>query len=84
MSLTSQRLSGDELLNLPDNEEDLAMYLLLLAGADTTGDLEEDVLRSFIIDGFDNGRLPSLDQIAQIIVDPNSLSADGGGRASRS
>lgn len=79
MSLTSQRLSGDELLNLPDNEEDLAMYLLMLAGADTTGDLEEDVLRSFIIDGFDNGRLPSLDQIAQIIVDPNSLSADGGG-----
>ncbi len=79
MSLTSQRLSGDQLLNLPDNEEDLAMYLLLLAGADTTGDLEEDVLRSFIIDGFDNGRLPSLDQIAQIIVDPNSLSADGSG-----
>lgn len=79
MSLTSQRLSGDELLDLPDNEEDLAMYLLMLAGADTTGDLEQDVLSSFIIDGFDNGRLPSLDQIAQIIVDPNSLSADGGG-----
>ncbi len=79
MSLTSQRLSGDELLDLPDNEEDLAMYLLMLAGADTTGDLELDVLNSFIIDGFDNGRLPGLDQIAQIIVDPNSMSADGGG-----
>jgi hypothetical protein len=76
MSLTSTRLSGDELLGLPDNEEDLATYLMLLAGADITGDLEEDVLANFIIDGFDDGRLPSPDQISQIIIDPNSLNAD--------
>jgi hypothetical protein len=79
MSLTSVRMSGDDLLALPDNEEDLATYLMLLAGADITGDLEDDILSNFIIDGFDDGRLPSPDQIAQIIVDPNSMSADGGG-----
>jgi hypothetical protein len=79
MSLTSVRMSGDDLLALPDNEEDLATYLMLLAGADITGDLEDDILSNFIIDGFDDGRLPSPDQIAHIIVDPNSMSADGGG-----
>jgi len=79
MSLTSVRLSGDELLGLPNNEEDLAAYLMLLAGADFSGDLEEDIVANFVIDGFDEGRLPSPDQIAQIIVDPNSMSADGSG-----
>jgi hypothetical protein len=79
MSLSSSTLSGDELFDLPSNEEDLALYLMRLAGADTTGDLEDDVLANFIIDGFDDGRLPSADQIAQIIIDPNSLSADGSG-----
>ncbi len=79
MSLTSSTLSGDELLDLPANEEDLALYLMLLAGADTTGDLEDDILSNFTIDGFEDGRLPSVDRIAQIIVDPNSMSADGSG-----
>ncbi len=79
MSLLSTTLSGDELLGLPSTEEELAVYLMLLAGADTTGDLEEDILSNFTIDGFDDGRLPRLDQIQQIIIDPNSLSADGGG-----
>ena len=79
MSLTSVTLSGDELLDLPDNEEDLATYLQMLAGMDTTGDLEEDVLANFIIDGFNRGRLPRPDEIAQIIIDPSSLSADGNG-----
>jgi len=79
MSLTSVRMSGDELLALPDNEEDLATYLMLLAGADITGDLEDDIASNFVIDGFDEGRLPRPDQIAQIIVDPNSMSADGSG-----
>ncbi len=80
MSLTSETLAGDELLDLPRTEEALARYLLLLAGADITGDLEEDVLANFVIDGFADNRLPSPDQIVQIIVDPNSLSADGDGR----
>ena len=80
MSLTSETLAGDELLDLPRTEEDMARYLLLLAGADITGDLEEDILANFVIDGFADNRLPSPDQISQIVVDPNSLSADGDGR----
>lgn len=80
MSLTSETLAGDELLDLPRNQEDMARYLMLLAGADITGDLEDDVLANFVIDGFSDNRLPSPDQISQIIIDPNSLSADGDGR----
>ena len=81
-NLTSSTLSGDELLGLPADEEDLALYLLLLAGADSTGDLEDDV-SGFIIDGFDEGRLPRPEEIAQIIIDPTPLRADGGGEGPR-
>ena len=79
-SLTSMMLAGDELLDLPTNEEDLARYLLLLAGADFTGDLEEDILANFVVDGFDDDRLPRPNQISQIIIDPNPMTANGGGR----
>jgi hypothetical protein len=78
-SLTSVTLSGDELLDLPRDEAELAEYLLQLAGADATGDVEADVLANFIIDGFEDGRLPRPDQISQVIIDPNPLSADGRG-----
>ena len=81
-SLTATTVSGDELLGLPADEEDLALYLLLLAGADSTGDLEDDV-SGFIIDGFDEGRLPRPEEIAQIIIDPTPLRADGGGEGPR-
>ena len=81
-NLTSTTLSGDELLGLPADEEDLAHYLLLLAGADSTGDLEGDV-SGFIIDGFDEGRLPRPEEIAQIIIDPTPLRADGDGEGPR-
>jgi hypothetical protein len=80
MSLTSQTLAGDALLDLPTDEAELAEYLLQLAGGDITGDVEEDVLANFIIDGFEDGRLPRPDQISQIIIDPNPMSADGRGR----
>ena len=79
MSLTSTTLSGDDLLDLPRTEEDLTEYLLSLAGGESSGDLEADILANFVIDGFEDGRLPSPDQIAQIIIDPNSLRADGQG-----
>jgi hypothetical protein len=79
-SLTSLTLAGEDLLDLPRTEEDLAEYLMLLAGADVTGDLEEDILANFIIDGFEDGRLPRPDQIAQIIIDPASLRAGSDGR----
>ncbi len=81
-SLTATTLSGDELLGLPADEEDLTLYLLLLAGADSTGDPEDDV-SGFIIDGFDEGRLPRPEEIAQIIIDPTPLRADGGGEGPR-
>ena len=81
-SLTATTLSGQELLGLPADEEDLALYLLLLAGADSTGDLADDV-SGFIIDGFDEGRLPRPDEIARIIIDPTPLRADGGGEGPR-
>ena len=81
-SLTATTLSGDELLGLPADEEDLALYLLLLAGADSAGDLDEDV-SGFLIDGFDEGRLPRPEEIAQIIIDPAPLRADGGGEGPR-
>ncbi len=81
-SLTATTLSGDELLGLPDDEEDLALYLMLLAGADSSDDFEDDVA-GFIIDGFDEGRLPRPEEIAQIIIDPTPLRADGGGEGPR-
>ena len=81
-SLTATTLSDDELLGLPADEEDLALYLMLLAGADSTGDPEDDV-SGFIIDGFDEGRLPRPEEIAQIIIDPTPLRADGGGDGPR-
>ena len=81
-SLTTTMLSGDDLAGLPADEEDLALYLLLLAGADSTGDLADDV-SGFIIDGFDEGRLPRPDEIARIIIDPTPLRADGSGEGPR-
>ena len=81
-SLTAQTLSEDELLALPTDEEDLVEYLMLLAGADSSGDLESDV-SSFIIDGWDEGRLPDPDEIAQIIIDPTPLRVDGSGDGPR-
>ena len=81
-SLTATTLSGDDLLGLPGDEEDLALYLMLLAGADSSDDFEDDVA-GFIIDGFDEGRLPRPEEIAQIIIDPTPLRADGGGEGPR-
>ena len=81
-SLTAQSLSEDELLALPTDEEDLVAYLMLLAGADSSGDLDADI-SSFIIDGFDQGRLPDLDEIARIIIDPVSMRVDGSGDGPR-
>ncbi len=81
-SLTATTLSGDDLLGLPTDEEDLALYLMLLAGADSSDDFEDDVA-GFIIDGFDEGRLPRPEEIARIIIDPTPLRADGGGEGPR-
>lgn len=78
--LTATTLAGDELLDLPTHEEHLARYLMLLAGADFMGDLDEDIMANFVVDGFDDDRLPRPDQISQIIIDPNPMTARGDGR----
>ncbi len=65
--LTTQTISGDQLADLPDNEDDLVAYLLQLAGM--SGAAGSRV--TFFIDGFTGGRLPPKDQIQQIIIDNN-------------
>src|SRR5207249_6802573 len=78
-SLGNTTLSNDQLQDLPDNEDDLAAYLQSLAGA--RGGAEQNA--NFIIDGFNGGRLPPRDQIAQIIIENNPFSAEAGGDGPR-
>src|SRR5262245_537128 len=77
--LGTTTLAGDQLQDLPDNEDDLATYLQQLASA--KGGVEQAA--NFIIDGFNGGRLPPRDQIAQIIIEDNPFSAEGGGGGPR-
>jgi len=74
-SLGATTLAGEQLQDLPDNEDDLAAYLQTLAAA--KGGVDQSV--NFIVDGFNNGRLPPRDQIQQIIIEDNPFSAEGGG-----
>ena len=78
-SLGTTTLSNDQLQDLPDNEDDLAAYLQSLAGA--RGGAEQTA--NFIVDGFNGGRLPPRDQIAQIIIENNPFSAESGGDGPR-
>ncbi len=73
--LTTQTISGDQLADLPDNEDDLVAYLLQLAGMSGTAGSRA----TFFIDGFTGGRLPPKDQIQQIIIDNNPFSAESNG-----
>jgi hypothetical protein len=70
-SLDATVLTADQINDLPDDEEDLLAYLQALAGGEGNAQL--------IIDGFEGGRLPRRDQIAQIIIEPNSFNATGTG-----
>jgi hypothetical protein len=71
LSLDATTLTGEKLDALPDDEESLLAYLQALAGGEGNAQL--------IIDGFEGGRLPTRDQIAQIIIEPNSFNANGTG-----
>ena len=73
--LTTQTISGDQLADLPDNEDDLVAYLLQLAGMSGAAGSRA----TFFIDGFTGGRLPPKDQIQQIIIDNNPFSAESNG-----
>jgi len=70
-SLDATTLTSDQIADLPDDDDDLLAYLQSLAGGDGNAQL--------IIDGFENGRLPRRDQIAQIVIEPNSFNATGTG-----
>src|SRR5882672_2396171 len=71
-SLNTDVITGDALLDLPDNEDDLLAYLTQLAqlrGGDGTVTLS--------VDGFTDANLPPLAQIAEIRIVNSSFSADG-------
>ena len=71
VSLDATVITGDKIDDLPDDEESLLAYLQSLAGGEGNAQL--------IIDGFEGGRMPTRDQIAQIIIEPNSFNANGTG-----
>jgi hypothetical protein len=73
--LTATTLAGDDIKNLPEDEDALMAQLQALAGG--TG--AAGASASFLVDGFSNGRIPPRDQIQQIIIDTNVFSAEGTG-----
>lgn len=70
-TMNSIRLSGESLRALPFDQGALLNHLQLLA--DGGGHTQ------FTVDGFPGGSFPSLDQISEIVVERNSLSASGTG-----
>lgn len=75
-SLTTTNLTGEQLKDLPEDEEQLVTYLQQLAQASGA-----QGGANMIIDGIGGGRVPSRDQIQQIIINTNSFSATNSGGA---
>jgi hypothetical protein len=73
-SLTTDVISGEALLDLPENEEDLLAYLIEMAAARGIVDGELDIR----VDGFNNSQLPTRSEIQEIRIVNNSFSAEGG------
>ena len=71
LSLDGTTLNAQQIQDLPEDEEALLQYLQALAGGEGNAQL--------VVDGFEGGRIPPRDQIAQIIVEPNSFNATGTG-----
>jgi hypothetical protein len=73
-SLTTDVITGDALLDLPDNEEDLLAYLTELAAARGIVDGELDIR----VDGFNSqgAPLPNRNEISEIRIVNSSFSAD--------
>ena len=71
-SLNTDVITGDALLDLPDNPDDLLAYLLQLA--QLRGG-EGDV--TINVDGFNGADIPPLAQIAEIRIVNTSFTADG-------
>src|SRR5439155_26963200 len=75
IALTTQSITGDQLADLPDDEDELVAYLLRLAGTSGAAGSRPN----FLIDGFTGGRIPPKEQIQQIIIDNNPFSAEANG-----
>ncbi len=71
-SLTTDLITGDDLLDLPDNEEDLLTYLQELAAA--RGIVDGDL--NIRVDGFENSFLPNRSEIQEIRIVNSSFSAE--------
>src|SRR4029079_11440004 len=75
VALTTQSIAGDQLADLPDDEDELVAYLLRIAGTSGAAGSRPN----FLIDGFTGGRIPPKEQIQQIIIDNNPFSAEANG-----
>ena len=71
LSLDATTITADQLSGLPEDEESLLAFLQALAGGEGNAQL--------MIDGFEGGRMPTRDQIAAIVIEPNSFNAAGTG-----
>ena len=74
-SLSTTILDRDFIDTLPDDEAELAAYLQQIAGSRGGAGGQG----SFVIDGFDNGRLPPKDQIQEIRINNNPFSSEFSG-----
>jgi len=73
-TLTDTKITGESLKELPEDEEALLAYLQQLAQAKgAQGNA------SLIIDGIGGGKMPTKDQIQQIIINTNTFSATNNG-----
>ena len=71
LSLDARVITAEQLEQLPEDQESLLAFLQALAGGEGNAQL--------LIDGFEGGRMPTRDQIAQIVIEPNSFNANGTG-----
>lgn len=74
-TLTSTALNNETIQALPDDEDLLVAQLQQIAGASGTAQASA----TLVVDGFTGGRVPSRDQIQQIIIETSSFSADSSG-----
>ncbi len=75
-SLTAKTISGKEVEELPEDEDELAAYLQELAGVRGGSGNQGN----FVIDGFANGRVPPRDQIQEIRINNSPYSAEFSGQ----
>jgi hypothetical protein len=75
-NLDSTVLGEDFIETLPDNEDDLREYLLMLAGPGAAGASGGQGGAQIYINGFRGGRLPPREAILQVRINQNPFSAE--------